>query len=322
MSQGFNFRWVPGWEQLPAGYQHLDVDGVDVDQDDRVYIITRYQPRVIVYEPDGTFVRSFGEDSFAPRTHGITVGPDGAVWCVNEGDHTVSKFTPEGELLLTIGTSGKPSDTGYDGSTIPSIKGGPPFNRPTGIAVAPDGELYVADGYGNCKVHRFTADGHLIQSWGEPGTAPGAFNLPHAVKVLADGRVLVCDRENDRIQVFTREGKFVEQWTNVQRPTDVDVGPDGNLYVSELAWMAGQSSFVRGKTDVELHSGVRILDPNGNTLARVLDQGDPFAPGNLCAAHGLAVDGTGAIYVAEVSQTFRRGNVPEGVHTFQKFVRV
>src|SRR6266511_5180299 len=110
-----SYRVIESWEQLPPGYVHRDVAGVSHDSHDRVFAITRFDPRVIVYEPDGTFVKSWGEGGFTPRTHGITVGPDEMVYCVDDGDHTVRKFTPDGELLMTLGTSGVASDTGYDG---------------------------------------------------------------------------------------------------------------------------------------------------------------------------------------------------------------
>src|SRR5439155_15039166 len=110
--------------------------------------------------------------------------------------------------------------SGYDGTLESIIRGGPPFNRPTNLAVAPSGDVYVSDGYGNCRVHRYAADGKLIGSWGEPGSGPGQFILPHSVWVAADGRVLVADRENDRIQVFSPSGEYLTEW-GALRPTDV-----------------------------------------------------------------------------------------------------
>ena len=194
---------VEGWERLPDGFTHRDCVGVGVDKDENVYLLTREQSRVIVYSRAGKFLRSWGEDLFTARTHGLTMGPDDRVYCVDEGAHCIYVFTLLGNLLLTIGNRGVAANTGYDGHSLESITGGPPFNRPTNLAVAPSGELYVTDGYGNCKVHRFSETGALLQSWGEPGTAPGHFNLPHGLRVAADGRVLVADRENDRIQIFS-----------------------------------------------------------------------------------------------------------------------
>jgi sugar lactone lactonase YvrE len=324
MTSGFRYEVIEGWEQLPAGYVHGDVDGVAVDSQDRVYLVTRSDARVIVYERDGTFVMSWGEDIFTPRTHGVAIGPDDSVYIVDDGDHTVRKFTPEGEQLMVIGTSGVPSDTGYDkekgfdGVT----RGGPPFNRPTNVALASNGELYVCDGYGNARVHRFTADGKLIQSWGEPGTGPGQFILPHGICIAPDGRVLVADRENDRIQFFSPDGEYLDQWTHVQRPTDIVIDREGLIYVSSLWWQVGQHSFLNGPIRHDLPGYISILDPNGNVLLRWVSA-DRCAPGNFVAPHTLCVDSHGDLYVGEVTLTFgvSRGVVPPDCHTFQKFAR-
>ena len=324
MANGFRYEVIEGWEQLPAGYVHRDVDGVAVDSQDRVYLVTRSDARVIVYERDGTFVTSWGEDIFTPRTHGITVGPDDSVYTVDDGDHTVRKFTPEGEQIMVIGTPGVPSDTGYDKEKgLTSIaRGGPPFNRPTNVAIASNGELYVCDGYGNARVHRFTADGKLVHSWGEPGTGPCQFNLPHGICVAADGRVLVADRENDRIQFFSPDGEYLNQWTHVQRPTDIVIDREGLIYVSSLWWRVGQHSFVNGPIRYDLPGHISILDPNGNVLLRWVSA-DRCAPGNFVAPHTLCVDSNGDLYVGEVTYTFgvATGLVPPDCHTFQKVAR-
>ncbi len=318
------YELVGGWEKLPPGFQHLDVVGAGVDADDRVYMITRSDARVIVYERDGTFVESWGEGIFTPRTHCIRFGPDRSVYTVDDGDHTVRKFKPNGQQIMMIGTPGVSSDTGYEQARgIASIThGGPPFNRPTGVAIAPNGELYVCDGYGNARVHRFTADGKLIQSWGEPGTGPGQFNLPHDVWVSPDERLFVADRENDRIQIFSLDGKFLDQWTHVQRPTGLCIR-DGLVYVSELWWRVGQRSFVHGPIEVDKPGRVSVMDLNGKVLAR---WGGPNRtdPGMFIAPHGICADSHGDIYVGEVTYTFaaKAGLVPPDSHTFQKFRRV
>ncbi len=317
------YEVLEGWEKLPPGYVHRDVDGVATDSQDRVYLMTRGDARVIVYERDGSFVASWGEGIFTPRTHGITVGPDDLVYTVDDGDHTVRKFTPEGKQLMMIGIPGMAADTGYDGKSLESIRrGGPPFNRPTDVAVAPGGDLYVADGYGNARVHRFTAEGKWIQSWGEPGTGPGQFNLPHGIRVAPDGRVLVADRENDRIQIFSPDGRYLDQWTHVQRPTDISIDRDGLVYVSELWWRVGQTSFVHGPIKHDLPGRVSVLDLLGNVLLR-WTSADRCAPGNFIAPHTLCTDSRGDLYVGEVTHTFavQHGLVPPDAHTFQKFLR-
>lgn len=321
----YRYEVVEGWEQLPAGFEHKDVSGVAVDSKDQVYLITRSQPRVIVYAKDGTFLSSWGEDQFTERTHGITVGPDDSVYCVDDGGHCIKKFTSDGKLLLTLGT-GQPSNTGYDGSTVPSIThGGPPFNRPTNVAVAPNGELYVSDGYGNCRVHRFSAGGELLQSWGTPGTGPGEFNLPHGIWVLPDARVLVADRENDRIQVFSADGEYIAEWLDVQRPTQVYSRGDGLVYVSELQWMPGQESFRNGRAGGRVPARISVYSESGDVLGRLEElEAGPCASGSVGAPHSLAVDSEGSIYVGEVTFTFlvSRGHAPADCHMFQKFARV
>ncbi|MGE5619485.1 MAG: peptidyl-alpha-hydroxyglycine alpha-amidating lyase family protein [Sphingomonadaceae bacterium] len=322
---------VEGWEKLPEGFKHLDCVGAGIDANDRVYLITRMDARVIVYEPDGSFVTAWGEGIFTPRTHCIKFGPDGSVYTADDGNHTIRKFTPDGKLLMTLGTEGVASDTGYNPNLptgyerLSSIThGGPPFNRPTGVAIAPNCDIYVADGYGNARVHRFSSDGRLIQSWGEPGTGPGQFNLPHDIWVMPDGRVMVADRENDRIQFFSPTGEFLDQWTHVQRPTGLAMDKDGLIYVSELWWRVGQRSFVHGLITEDKPGRVSVLAPDGEVLARFGHEGDRTAPGNFIAPHGIAVDSRGDIYVAEVTHTFgvRGAGIPSGCHTFQKFRRV
>jgi len=315
---------VVGWERLPAGYTHPDVAAVAVNSKGRVYLFCRAEHPVLIYERDGRFVGSWGEGMFSMRTHGITIAPDDSVWCSDDAGHSVRKFTPDAKLRLTLGdNAGKPSDSGYDGSNLTTItRGAPPFNRPTNLTVAPNADLYISDGYGNARVHRFSPSGQLLASWGEPGTGPGQFMLPHGIAVDATGTVFVCDRESDRIQVFTAEGRFIREITDVQRPTQI-VLARGRMYVSELGWRAGQRSFRHGPIERDLPSRVSVLDANGAVVAR-LGGPDPCAPGSFCAPHGLAVDANGDLYVAEVVWTIagKAGLVPPDCHTVQKLQRV
>lgn len=316
------YRAVEGWEQLPRRFKHADVSGVATDSADRVYVLTRGEARVLVYESDGTFIRSWGEETFTERTHSICVGKDDMIYTTDDGDHTVRKFTPEGEELLLIGTPGVASETGYDGRSLKSIKyGGGPFNKPTGVAVAADGDIFVCDGYGNARVHHFSGKGDLIKSWGEPGTGPGEFNLPHGIAVTDDGRILVADRENDRIQIFDRDGKFIDEWKRIQRPTDVYASRDGFIYVSNLWWRADQESFTNGPAKRDLPAHISVLDGKGNLLLSWTSS-DRCAPGNFTAPHTICSDSKGAIYVGEVTYTFgvKPGFVPPDCHTLQKLV--
>ncbi len=203
------------------------------------------------------------------------------------------------------------------------MRGGPPFNRPTNAAIAPDGEIYVCDGYGNARVHRFRPDGQLIQSWGEPGSGPGQFRLPHGIGISPDDRVFVTDRENDRIHIYSRDGKPLEMWTHVQRPTDISFDKEGRVYVSELWWRPGQKSFTNGEIKYDLPGGVRVFDLAGNVLLHWCSA-DREAPGNFVSPHTICVDSRGDLYVGEVTWTFgiSKFGVREGTHTFQKFARI
>lgn len=326
------FDVVGDWEKLPDGVSHRDVTGVAVDSQDRVYLFTRFPHRIVVCEPDGTFIGSWGDNIFS-MAHGLTIGPDDRVYCVDNGDHSVRVFSLSGEPIMTLGVPGQASDTGYDPKPpfdvhpceCISYPGGP-FNRCTNLAVAPNGELFVADGYGNCRVHRFTADGELVQSWGEIGTGPGEFHLPHGIACDAAGRVLVCDRENDRIQIFSPDGVYVDQWTDVQRPCDLAIDSDGLIYVAELWRPKGKKSFVHGEMLVDHPGRVSVLNGDGVVLDRWGGSSEErHMPGNFIAPHSITVDSHGAIYVAEVPYSFaiRPGWIPEahGDHQIQKFVR-
>jgi len=315
------FDVVEGWEQLPKGYAHRDVAGVAVDSEDRVYLICRGDHPIIVYDRNGRFLRSWGEGEFTYRTHGISVAPDENLWCTDDGNHTVRKFTPDGKLLLTLGTMNTPSDTGYDGKdsiNIPRAAG--PFNRPTNIAVGPKGDLYVSDGYGNCRVHQFSPGGQLKRSWGTSGKGPGQFHLPHGIAVATDGRVFVCDRENDRVQIFSPDGEYLAEWTDTQRPTHIVFDKAGRAHVSELWWHTGQTSQRHGPITEARYGRCSVFDKDGKLLAR-WGGPDATAPGSFAAPHGLAVDSHGDVYVSEVTWTFSvsRGHVPDTCHTFQKF---
>jgi DNA-binding beta-propeller fold protein YncE len=323
------YRSVEGWEQLPEGFVHRDVSDVAVDSQDRVFLLTRSEPRVIVYGPDGRFIRSWGEGTFSARPHGITIGPDDAVYIVDEGNHSVRRYNTDGGLESEIGPSGRGSDTGVDHSladlherieTITRAAG--PYNKPTKLAVAPNGDLYVTDGYGNARVHHFDAGGNLLRSWGEPGTGPGQFHLPHSVVVAPDGRVLVADRENERIQVFDPEGGFLEAWTGFHRPAGLCMR-DGLVYVTELSRRPGYMSWSSARVDRLEAARMTVLDLDGKILARW--GGEPGCdPSNFAAPHGVAVDSSGDIYVAEVtlSDLVSHGLATEDCHTFLKLERI
>jgi DNA-binding beta-propeller fold protein YncE len=324
LALGFQYELLDGWEQLPSGWSHGDVAGVAVDSHDRVYVFNRGEHPVIVYDRDGRFLTSWGEGLFT-RPHGITITND-IVYCADDTDHTVRAFTLDGDLLWTLGTLNQPSDTGYQPqapSNLATIRrGAGPFNRPTRLAVAPNGELYVSDGYGNARIHRFSADRQLITSWGEPGEAPGEFHLPHSVWVHTDGRVFVCDRENDRVQIFSPSGEVLAIWTNTTRPGDLCIDPQGYVILGEMAWVPSEQRMT-GKSYPESRSAqISVRDLEGNVLMR-WGGPDPCGPGSFASPHGLTIDSHGDLYVGEVTHTAlsRGGRWHAGCHSLQKFVR-
>ena len=261
-SGDFRYEVVEGLGAAPAGWQHKDVAGVATDSKDRVYLITaqrsardRLRPRRHVRRARGARASS------PPRTHGITVGPDDSVCCVDDGGHVVKKYTPDGELLLTLGTGRAVRHRLRRQHRAARIThGGPPFNRPTNLAVGAErrplrlGRLRQLPGP------------PLLGEWqadpvvGRAGHGAGQFNLPHGIGVPPDGRVLVADRENDRIQVFSPTGEYIAEWLDVQRPTQIFSRGDGIVYVSELQWMPGQVSFRRcGKAAQRKPARVSVL---------------------------------------------------------------
>jgi len=319
----FRYELHEDWEQLPEGWSHGDVAGVATDSRDRVYVFNRGEHPVIVYERDGRFLTSWGEGVFT-RPHGITIAGDFA-YLADDSDHTVRKFTLDGRLLMTLGTAHRPSDSGYAAPSLRTIqRGAGPFNRPTRLSVAPNGDLYVSDGYGNARIHRFSADGRLLQSWGGPGDGPGQFNLPHSVWAHTDGRVFVCDRENDRIQVFSPEGEYLEAWTGVNRPGDLFI-QDGRVFVGEMNWWRGHKSLTERVWPEDRMAKLTVRDLQGNVISTLGggEWADPCVAGRFTSPHGIWVDSHGDVYVGEVSQTSYEGTVYRpGCHSLQKFVRV
>ncbi len=321
-SERFRYEPQPGWGRLPDGWSYVEVAGVATDSRDRVHVFNRGEHPVIVFDRDGTFLTSWGEGHIV-RAHGITVGPDDTVYLTDDLDHTVRKFTPEGKLLLTLGTRGRPSDTGITDIDYRTIRrAGPPFHRPTNLAVAPNGELYVTDGYGNARVHRFSPDGRLLASWGGPGDGPGQFNLPHGIAIDQGGRVYVADRENSRVQVFSADGEFLTAWTDVARPMEVFLDAEQNVFVAEVGFRAGLFPWTDPGPN-PVGARLSVFDRDGRLLARWGGGADPCAPGDFFAPHDVWADSRGDLYVGEVvmSAGGNRGMVPPTCHALQKFVR-
>ena len=170
------FEVIEGWEKLPEGWSFVEVAGVATDSRDRVYVFNRGEHPMIVFDADGNFLDAWGAGGFT-NPHGIYIGPDDRVYCVDNFDHTVRIFTTEGTLLKTLGEKNKPSDTGFVAGKTPVLRAAGPFNRVTNCALSQAGELYVADGYGNARVHKFSTEAEYEFSWGGTRSRPGRIQL-------------------------------------------------------------------------------------------------------------------------------------------------
>jgi DNA-binding beta-propeller fold protein YncE len=282
----YTYSVIQDWAKLPAGETFAMVSAVAADAQDRVYAFQRKDPPIAVFDREGKLLTSWGNGAFL-FAHGIYIAND-TVYLTDRDSSVCLMYTLDGKPIQMMGRHGVHSDTGCEkpGDLVPRAAG--PFNYPSELVPAPSGDLYVSDGYRNARVHRFTWDGQLKKSWGEPGkTAPGQFHLPHSL-IVAHDKVYVCDRENHRIQVFDLDGKFLELWTDIQRPMDISMDRDGMFVVSE--GNVNNSS-----------ARISILDTAGKVLSRF----DCRGPG-----HGSWVDSHGDIYVGL--------NNPGGI---DKFVR-
>ena len=301
------YRVVEGWAKLPDGWELTDVASVAVDSKDRVYVFNRGAHPMIVFDREGNFLRSWGEGLFS-RAHGLHLDADDNLYCTDDGDHTVRKCTPDGKVLLIIGIPEKPTP----------FMSGAPFHRCTHTALSPQGEIYVSDGYGNARVHKFTPDGRLIMSWGEPGSDPGQFNIVHNIATDADGYVYVADRENHRVQVFDDQGRYLAQWNNLHRPCGLYIAGD-TVYIGQLPTQMDLNADYPN-----LGACVTIHDLTGRRLARLGGAHPGDGPGQYTAPHGIAVDSRGDVYVGEVSWSGygRRLDPPRTFRSFRKLVRV
>jgi DNA-binding beta-propeller fold protein YncE len=319
----FQFEVETDWIKRPTGFTWQEVAGVACDSRDRLFVFSRGPHPMMVFDDRGEFLQSWGEGIFA-RAHGLTIGPDDSIYCTDDLDHTVRKFTPEGRLLLTLGTSGQPSATGATSVDFRTIRqAGPPFHFPTNLALGRNGEIYVADGYGNARIHEFTPEGELIRSWGEPGSGPGQFHIPHGIAVAAGGEIFVADRENSRIQIFTSDGRYLDELTDVVRPCQVIFDPDGNLLVAELGFRSGIWPGTSAPSPDAPGGRVSVFNSLHVLQARWGGGEQPTAPGDFYAPHDLCLNSRGDLFVAEVmwSAGGNRGLVSPDCHSLQTFKR-
>jgi DNA-binding beta-propeller fold protein YncE len=249
------------WGNLPPGMRLSGVSDVAVDSSDRVYVYQRSDPPVVVFDRSGTYLGAWGTGVIADA-HGVFCTADDRIVAADRDAHQILGFDTNGHLLFALGERHGPRFQ-------------QPFNHPADVAVAPSGDIYVADGYGNSNVHVFSASGALKRSWGRPGSGPGEFTTPHAVRVHPDGRVLVADRENHRIQVFTPEGEFLAAWGDFFRPMDIFIDRQGMIFITDQV------------------PRLSMLAPDGTLVGRCRPV--------LNGAHGIFGDSEGNFYLAEVA---------------------
>jgi len=271
-----SFEPVPGFVQLPEGMELGSCSAVSVSSTGEIYLFHRGKHPIICLNKRGQYVRSWGDDVIG-TAHGLRIDHDDNVWVSDIEKHRVFKFDTKGKLLLALGTGMPGTDTDQ-------------FNLPTDIAFGPKGNVYISDGYGNSRVMEFNSKGRFVTTWGTPGTGPGEFHLPHSIVVDAKKRVLVGDRENDRVQIFDGEGKLFDIWTGFA-PYGMAFDHEGRLFIAD-----GRASKV-----LQLDSKGRVAHAWG---------GEGTAPGQFQMPHMLAFDANGNLYVAEVDgkrlQKFRR----------------
>ena len=276
----YKYEMQADWLKMPNQWKG-SMAAVTVDSKDHIYAFNRGDHPVQVFNKHGDFLHSWGEGLFA-SPHGIYADKQDNIWIVDRNNGQIFKFTTDGELLLTIGVKGFRSNSGVDNSLFTHTlfkdvtRPGGPFNLPANIAVSDNGNLYIADGDANCQMHIFSPEGKHISSWGEPGNGPGQFVLPHAVWIDRKGRVLVADRENNRIQVFDQSGNFLHQWpSNLIGPACIWIDNNDVVFIPE-------------------HNGgfFSVLSLDGELLSR-------WGSEKYKNCHGVSGDSDGNIYFVQ-----------------------
>jgi DNA-binding beta-propeller fold protein YncE len=262
------YRLSQDFFQVPPTWNPGEASGVAVDSKGHIWLFQRASPRLSEFDGHGKFLRSL-PDALFDHPHGLRIDRDDNLWTTDDGNHTVLKLSPTGKVLLVLGRRG----SGEEATWL--------FNKPADVGFGSNGDVYVADGYGNSRVMRFDRDGRFIKAWGRYGTEPGQFDLPHTIVVDKRDRVYVGDRENKRIQVFDRDGNFIAQWTGVGYPYGLVITPDGHFLMAD-------GGFDR----------VVELDENGKLVGALGAPG--HAPGQFAWAHFLALTPDRKLIVADV----------------------
>jgi sugar lactone lactonase YvrE len=262
---GGNYKVDANWAQLPQGTTWGgSTSWITADGKGNVLVLVRTAPYFRFFSRDGKPVKSFGEDGLFQNAHAVTVDSQGFLWVTDAASHVVQKFSPDGRLLMTLGTKGVAGDNASRNQ----------FNQPNHVAVAPNGDIYVSDGYQNARVVHFSGNGQFVRIiGGVKGSQPGQLQLPHGVALDSRGRILVNDSDNKRVSVFDKEGKFVESWPFPSRG-GIAVTSDDTVYISDV------------------NVGVVNIVKNGKLIDSV----------SADRAHGMGVDTDGSIYVSGASR--------------------
>jgi peptidylamidoglycolate lyase len=255
----------PGWAQLPQGTNwNGNTTWITADGKGNVVVLVRTAPYFRVFTRDGKFVKAFGDDGLFESAHSVTIDPQGSLWVTDSAAHVVHKFSPDGRLLMTLGKKGAAGD-----NTSREL-----FNQPNHVAIAPNGDIYVSDGYVNARVVHFSSQGQFVRIIGGiKGSQPGQLQLPHGVALDSRGRILVNDSDNQRVSVFDKEGKFIETWPYPSRG-GIHVAADDTVYVSDV------------------NVGIVNMVKNGKLIGSV----------SADRAHGMGIDTDGSIYVSGASR--------------------
>jgi streptogramin lyase len=277
------------WPQKPAEFKWIEFHGVAVDNKDQVYAFTRGTPPVQVYDANGKFLRAWGQGYFK-EAHSIKTDPEGNVWVSDIGHQVVRKYTPEGKLLMTLGTL---DQAGRDKTH---------FNLPTDMIVTKEGHIFVTDGYGNARVVHFDPQGKYVNEWGELSVKPGQFSVPHSICVDSKGKLYVADRNNVRVQVFDQSGKLLDVWNDLLVPMSLCVNKDDKI------WAVGSSPQHWRAKEVWLGSppyDQLFMKFNGDgkalqlwAVTRGVDGRE--LPGVGFKYHQMAVDSKGNLYAADL----------------------
>jgi sugar lactone lactonase YvrE len=289
------YRAVENWAQLPTGMQWGQVINVAPDARGDIWIFHRTDPAILEFDASGKLLKSFGAGMFV-QAHGLTIDHDGNIWVTDaqgkdgKGQQAF-KFNPDGKVLMTLGKAGVAG------------KGPDTFNGPSAVIVAPNGDIFIADGHGadtNARIVKFSKDGKFIKEWGKKGSGPGEFDTPHSMAMDSKGRLFVADRGNNRIQIFDQDGKFIDQWKQFGRPSGIFISKNDTLYAVD-----SQSD---DKVNPGVKRGIRVGSAKNGAVKAFIP--DLSANPDIALAEGVSADAEGDIYAAGVSSM--------GLHKFVK----